>query len=72
MAGVENLTERSVHIRIMVKTRPGKQWAIAREVRRRVKKRFDELGIEIPFPHRVVHHVYEQEDDKRGSDPNPR
>jgi small conductance mechanosensitive channel len=59
VAGVENFTERSVDIRIMVKTRPGKQWNVARETRRRIKKKFDELGISIPFPHRVVHHVYE-------------
>ena len=31
------------------------------ELRRQVKKRFDELGIEIPFPQRVVHHVYDGE-----------
>ncbi len=62
VAGVENLTERSVDIRIMIKTRPGKQWAVAREARLRIKKRFDELGIAIPFPHRVVHHVYQDKD----------
>ena len=61
MAGVENLTERSVDIRIMIKVKPGKQWGVGREVRRRIKKRFDEMGIAIPFPHRVVHHVYEGE-----------
>jgi len=58
VAGVENVTERSVDIRIMIKTRPGKQWAVAREARRRIKRRFDELGIAMPFPHRIVHHVY--------------
>lgn len=62
VAGVENVTERSVDIRIMIKTRPGKQWAVAREARLRIKKRFDELGIAIPFPHRVVHHVYQDKD----------
>jgi small conductance mechanosensitive channel len=62
VVGVENLTERSVDIRIMIKTRPGKQWDVAREARRRIKKRFDELDIEIPFPHRVVHHVYEDKE----------
>jgi len=26
---------------------------------RRIKKRFDELGIEIPYPHQTVHHRYD-------------
>jgi small conductance mechanosensitive channel len=58
--GVENLTERSIDIRIMIKTPPGQQWSVAREARLRIKKRFDEQGISIPFPHRIVHHVYEE------------
>ncbi|MFC1764963.1 mechanosensitive ion channel domain-containing protein [Planctomycetota bacterium] len=62
VAGVENLTERSVDIRIMIKTPPGQQWAVAREARRRIKRRFDEEGVSIPFPHRVIHHVYEDKD----------
>ncbi len=61
VAGVENLTERSVDVRIMIKVKAGQQWAVAREARRRIKKRFDKEGIEIPFPSRVVHHVYEGE-----------
>jgi len=29
--------------------------AIGREFNRRMKRRFDELGIEIPFPHRTIY-----------------
>ena len=29
--------------------------AVGREFNRRMKKRFDELGIEIPFPHRTLY-----------------
>jgi small conductance mechanosensitive channel len=54
VAGVENLSERSVDIRVMIKTRPGRQWEVAREARRRIKKRFVELGIAIPFPYAVL------------------
>lgn len=42
-------------IRARLKTRPLQQWTIGREFNRRLKKRFDELGIEIPFPQRTLH-----------------
>jgi small conductance mechanosensitive channel len=32
-------------------TRPMKQWRVGREFNRRLKKKFDQLGIEIFFPH---------------------
>ncbi len=31
------------------------QWEIMGEMRKRIKKTFDEEGIEIPFPHRTVY-----------------
>ena len=52
--GVERFEESELVIRIMVKTVPLKQWEIGRELRKRIKNRFDENGIEIPFPHRVL------------------
>ena len=30
------------------------KWDVGRELRKRIKKRFDEKGIQIPSPHRVV------------------
>jgi len=53
--GVDSFGESSVNIRLFFKTIPLKQWEIAREYRRRVKKAFDAAGIEIPFPHRTVY-----------------
>ncbi len=41
-------------LRVLVKTAPLQQWAVAREMRQRIKARFDHEGIEIPFPQRVV------------------
>jgi len=52
--GVERFGESQIVIRMMVKTVPLKQWDVGRELRRRIKKRFDEKGIEISIPHRVL------------------
>jgi moderate conductance mechanosensitive channel len=52
--GVENLGEYEVVIRCVADVRPPYQWEIQRELRRRIKERFDERGIEIPFPYRVM------------------
>jgi moderate conductance mechanosensitive channel len=53
--GIQDFTDSSVDIRMMVKTLPLKQWDVARELRRRIKKRFDAEGIEIPYPHRTFY-----------------
>ena len=52
--GVQDLAADAVTIRVVLKTTPGAQWAVAREMRQRIKGRFDHEGIEIPFPQRVV------------------
>ncbi len=49
--GVERFDDSAVTIRVMFKTLPQRQWDVAREYRRRIKKRFDADDIEIPFPH---------------------
>lgn len=49
--GVESFGDSAVVIRMVAKTLPMKQWDVARELRRRIKYRFDAEGIEIPFPH---------------------
>ena len=43
-------------VRVTLKTAPMEQWEVAREMRERVKARFDYEGIEIPLPQRVVWH----------------
>ncbi len=53
--GVDSFGESSVNIKVMFKTLPVKQWPVAREFRRRVKKTFDERGIQIPHPHRMIY-----------------
>ena len=54
--GVEALTPDGVTVRVTLKTAPMEQWEVAREMRERVKARFDYEGIEIPLPQRVVWH----------------
>jgi small-conductance mechanosensitive channel len=72
VTGVEILGPESVTLRVLLKTAPMEQWGVARELRQRVKARFDHEGIEIPLPQRVVWHREEQRragDDATGSSP---
>lgn len=55
IAGVDQFRESSVLIKARSKVRPGEQWKVGREFNRRLKRRFDELGIERPFPQRTIH-----------------
>ncbi|GIX22559.1 MAG: hypothetical protein KatS3mg121_1342 [Gammaproteobacteria bacterium] len=55
IAGVEAFADSAVVIRARYKTKPMQQWAVAREYRRRLKKAFDEAGVEIPYPHRSLY-----------------
>jgi small conductance mechanosensitive channel len=54
--GVQDLAPDGVIVRVALKTAPLEQWAIAREMRQRIKSRFDFEGIEIPYPQQVVWH----------------
>jgi small conductance mechanosensitive channel len=47
--GIENIGDSGITIRVRMKTVPQRQWDVARELRRRIKKQFDEKEIEIPF-----------------------
>jgi small conductance mechanosensitive channel len=52
--GVQSLDDSAVIIRAKMRVSPGTQWGMKREFNRRLKNRFDELGIEIPFPQRAI------------------
>ncbi len=58
MLGVEAFDHSSVVVRFLLKTRPLQQWAVKREMLRRIKRRFDEMGVAIPFPHRTIVHKF--------------
>jgi small conductance mechanosensitive channel len=55
MFGVDDFSDSAVMIKFRIKTKPIKQWEVTREFKRRLKNKFDELGIEIPFPHRTLY-----------------
>ena len=50
--GVESVSDNSVVIRSLIRTRPGSQWKVGREFRRRMKSRLYREQIEIPYPAR--------------------
>ena len=54
MLGVERLEHTGVNIRILLKTKPLEQWAVAREYRRRLKKAFDESSIAVGLPRHLI------------------
>lgn len=53
--GVDQFADSAVIIKARFKTAPIQQWNVGREMNRRIKKKFDELGIEIPFPHTSIY-----------------
>ncbi len=55
VVGVVALDESAVRIRIVGKCQVKKNWAVERELRIRIKQRFDQEKISIPFPQRTVH-----------------
>jgi len=53
--GLDRFEDSAVIIRARFKTQPLKQWGVKREFYRRMKRLFDERGIEIPFPHQTLY-----------------
>ena len=52
--GRRDLTPNWITVRVMLKTAPLEQWAVAREMRQRIKHRFDAEGIDFAAPERAV------------------
>lgn len=48
---VDSLGDSGIDIRIMSDTKQMRQWEAMGELRKRIKRTFDEEGIEIPWPH---------------------
>jgi len=52
--GVENLGPEGIDIRMGIKTRPSEQFKVMRELRTRLKERFDAEGIQTTSPQRSI------------------
>jgi len=48
--GVSKLGDSSVVFTVICKVKPAEQWTISRQLRKRIKDKFDKVGIEIPYP----------------------
>lgn len=66
--GVDAFLDSAVIVKARLKTIPTKQWWVGREFNRRMKHRFDERDIEIPFPHQTIYFGV----DKKGNAPSAR
>jgi len=53
--GVNELSDSSVVYRIVVETKPTKQFTVERFLRKEIKKEFDKAGIKIPYTQIEVH-----------------
>jgi small-conductance mechanosensitive channel len=63
--GLDKFADSAIIIKARTTTEPLQQWRIGREFNRRLKKRFDEKDIEIPFPHTTLY----MGQDKKGNAP---
>ena len=54
VVGLDKFADSAMVLKGRIKTNPSKQWFVGREFNRRLKKKFDELNIEIPFPAELV------------------
>lgn len=55
LAGVDGWADSAVMIRFRIKVRPLQQWTVKRAFLLRLKREFDRLGIEIPYPHLTLY-----------------
>ena len=63
--GLDQFADSAVIVKARTTTVPIKQWRVGREFNRRLKKKFDERNIEIPFPHVTLY----MGQDKQGQAP---
>ncbi|NLW21755.1 MAG: mechanosensitive ion channel family protein [Tissierellia bacterium] len=53
--GITDLTDYGVVLTVIARTKPMEQWAVERELRKRIKEAFLRENIEIAYPRRVIY-----------------
>jgi small-conductance mechanosensitive channel len=61
LLGVQNLGASEIVLRVIAEVEPMQHFAIARALRKEIKLRLDEHGIEIPYPRMVLYNREEME-----------
>jgi moderate conductance mechanosensitive channel len=51
--GIERVSGNEVDYLVLAKVQPGQQWRVSRELRRRIKERFEKEKVQTPAPARV-------------------
>ena len=69
--GLMDFGDSAVTARVVIQVKPGEQFAAERELRQRLKRTFDEQGVEIPFPQRPGHASDEASGPARSPAPLP-
>ncbi|WP_328515401.1 mechanosensitive ion channel family protein [Halobacillus yeomjeoni] len=65
LLGVQNLGASDVVMRIISEVQPMEHWVVARILRKEVKNRLDQVGIEIPFPRMVMYSRHDEAEQKQ-------
>ena len=68
LKGVEDISHQGVIIRIWLKTKPGEQWTVTRELRFRIKEAFEKAGINIGIPQQAF--LWQNATDSNESNPS--
>lgn len=68
--GLDKFDDSAVIIKFRVRTKPMKQWVVGRAYNQAIKKKFDEQGIEFPFPQTTVHFIDETANNNEGDKAN--
>ncbi len=53
--GLDKFDDSAIVVRARIKTKPIKQWEVGRAYNKAIKEKFDQKGIQIPFPQCDVH-----------------